>query len=150
MRHLFHLIVVGLLLSACAPSTPTIAPVEVVVVTNGETAQQYTVEELRALPATAVEREGDIYTGILMRELLADAGYEWHDVLTVEAVASDDYSWTYDADLLARDDFILAYARGEGGEAPVGPEHGPTHTILPGEQGRMNVRMVVELVVTLQ
>jgi len=120
MRQLYYLIVVGLLLTACTQSTLTTVPDESIVVTNGETVQRYTVNELRTLPVTVVERDGDTYSGILMWELLTDAGYEWHNVLTVEVVASDNYSWTYEADLLARDDFILAYALGEGGRRIIG------------------------------
>jgi len=136
------------LLSACAStnepedqntsaeSTPTL------VISEGETSKSYTRADLETLPATQAAFKDVTYVGVTISALLQDAGIDPTQVKAIKAVASDGYSLNYDISQLLADDIILAYARADGDLAE---EDGAFRMVLPGAEGKLNARMLVEL-----
>ena len=136
------------LLSACAStntpesqntsadSTPTL------VISGGETSKSYSRADLEALPATQATFNDVAYVGVTVAALLQDAGFDPAQVKAIKAVASDGYTLNYDISQLLADDIILAYARADGDLAE---EDGAFRMVLPGAEGKLNARMLVEL-----
>ncbi len=130
-----------LLLAACGGTGTDEIPPQLTVI-GGPAEKVYTLDDLRDLPASTVEVEGGVYSGVILADLLQDAGIEVGAVGSVTAVASDDFSATYDPDLFSRPDTIVAYEL-DGGQLLA--EEQPFRMVLPGQPGRLNVRMLVRL-----
>lgn len=146
---IFALALIAVLLVACggaaAPAdeaAPTNNGATILTVTANDASQDYTVDDLRALPATEATFQDVTYVGVTLSELLADAGIDPAGVDVLSAVASDDYSVNYDATIIQRDDVIVAYETADG---PLSEDDGTFRMVLPGEEGKMNVRQLVEL-----
>ena len=135
------LLLLLVLLSACA-TTPA-AEVEELVVTGNQAEQTYTLAQLQALPVTTASLNGVDYSGVVLKVLLEHAGYPPVEIAAVEAVATDGYSITYDKDLALLDNTLVAYALAGG--SPLVAEDGTFRMVLPGQEGKLNIRMLGEL-----
>lgn len=132
------------LLVGCQPDTPATAEAPLTV-SAGEREETYTVIELEALSATEATFDGKTYVGVPLAALLADAGIDPGSVSEVTAVAVDDFSATYTPEQIARPDTLVAYARPDG---PLANDEQPFRMVLPGEPGRLNVRLLSRLEVS--
>jgi hypothetical protein len=146
-----RLLLVGVLLSlvlaACGASgsaAPGDTP-QALVVTDGTKEVSYSVADLEKLPASEATFNEVTYEGVSLPALLADAGYDVGALKAVKAVAADGYSVNYDPALFQRADVLVAYATVDG---PLAAEDGTFRMVLPGEEGKLNVRLLVELGVT--
>lgn len=135
----------SVLLAACNGATATETAINLSI-TDGETTKTYTLADLQALEQKAVEDQGLKYLGVPLATLLRDAGFDLETVTTVTAVASDGFSADYGPDLIAQPDLILSYARAE---APLAVDEAPFRMVAPGQGGKLNPRMVVELRISL-
>ena len=64
---------------------------------------------------------------------------------SVKAIASDGFAATYDPTQFMRADLIVAFGTAGGALAK---EDGSLRTVLPGAEGKLNVRSLSELQVT--
>lgn len=130
-------------LAACGGGSniPEDMPDELVV-TDGTTSKSYTVADLEALPATESTFNDVAYKGVTLSVLLADAGFDPAALRAVKAVAADGYSMNYDPAMFQRADVLVAYATASG---PLAEDDGIFRMVLPGEEGKLNVRMLAEL-----
>jgi hypothetical protein len=129
------------LLAACGGSSSDETTPQLTVV-GGPAEKVYTLDDLRDLPVSTVEVDGAVYSGVILADLLQDAGIEVDDLSSVNAVASDDFSATYDPDIFSRSNTIVAYEL-DGGRLL--EEERPFRMVLPDQPGRLNVRMLVRL-----
>ncbi|HWQ83635.1 MAG TPA: molybdopterin-dependent oxidoreductase [Anaerolineales bacterium] len=150
MKRLTVLILILLLasLTACAASNPPAAQEAAadtapnLVISGGETSKTYSRADLESLPATQAAFKDVTYVGVTVSALLQDAGFDPAQIKAIKAVASDGYTMNYDPGQLAGADIILAYARVDGDLAA---EDGSFRLVLPGTEGKLNARMLVEL-----
>jgi hypothetical protein len=143
-RMRFVWLLLSLLLAACDPG-PGSGPADVphtLRVTDGTTERAYTVADLEALPATEATFNEIAYRGVSLSRLLQDAGFDPQGLKAVKAVAADGYSVNYDPALFQRQDVLVAYATSDG---PLAEDDGVFRMVLPGEEGKLNLRMLVEL-----
>lgn len=136
------------LLSACASTnnpaaqdaadttTPSLA------VSGGEISKSYTRADLEALPARQAVFMEVTYRGVTISTLIQDAGFDPALVKAIKAVASDGYTVNYDTSQVLVDEVILAYTRKDG---ELSEEDGAFRMVLPGAEGKLNARMLVEL-----
>jgi DMSO/TMAO reductase YedYZ molybdopterin-dependent catalytic subunit len=82
------------------------------------------------------------YTGVALKDLLEQAGYDPAVVNAVQAIASDGYSVKYGQDLAMLDNTLVAYAQADG---PLSADDGTFRMVLPDQEGKMNVRMLAEI-----
>lgn len=148
-RLMLVLAAVLLVLTACGgEATPeAAAPADadgaaILTVKDGDTEQTYTREALEALPQTPASFLDVDYVGVKITDLLEDAGVDTEGMRALKATASDRYTMNYEPALFMREDVILAYAQADG---PLTADDGDFRMVLPGEEGNMNVRMVVTL-----
>ena len=130
-----------LLLVACA-STPAEEATQLVV-TGDQPEKTFTLAQLQAMPAATASFNGVDYTGVVLKVLLDQAGYDLAAINAVEAVATDGYSVKYDRDLALLDNTLVAYALA-GGDS-LSAEDGTFRMVLPDQEGKLNVRMLGEL-----
>ncbi|MCA9978036.1 MAG: molybdopterin-dependent oxidoreductase, partial [Anaerolineales bacterium] len=64
------------------------------------------------------------------------------DLKAVKAVAADGYTVNYDLSQIEKPDVLVAYAQADG---PLTEEDGAFRMVLPEEEGKLNVRMLVEI-----
>lgn len=114
-------------------------------ISDGKVTKTVTVENLKALPQTQAAFKNVTYVGVKMTDLLASAGFDPQTVKAVKAVASDGFSVNYDPALFQRADVIAAYKTVDGALAA---EDGSFRMVLPGQEGKLNVRMLTEIQVT--
>lgn len=141
------LVVFCLLLLLCVAGCAAEAEVEVtdtpiLTVSDGQTEKVYTAAALQDLPQAEASFKGVAYTGVPLTVLLADSGIIVSDLAAVKAVAADGYSVNYDLSQIQKNDVIVAYAQADG---PLVEEDGSFRMVLPAEEGKMNVRMLVEI-----
>ena len=136
------------LLSACASSNNPAAQdaanttTPSLVVSGGEISKSYTQADLEALPASQAIFNDVTYQGVTILTLIQDAGFDPALVKAIKVVASDGFTVNYDAGQVLVDEVILAYARADGDLAE---EDGDFRMVLPGAEGKLNPRMLVEL-----
>jgi len=135
------LLLLVLLLAACT-SSPA-AEVTKLVITGDQPEETFTLAQLQALPATTASFNGADYTGVVLKILLEQAGYDSAAISAVEAVATDGYSVKYDRALALQDNSLVAYALAGGGS--LSTEDGTFRMVLPDQEGKLNVRMLGEL-----
>lgn len=146
MKHImFFILLGGLLLAGCANTPVPEEGVPTLTVTDGVARKIYTTTNLQELMQVQVEDKGVTYLGVPISNLLSNAGYDPTSVIAVQAVASDGFTANYDQVLLQKADTLLVYALVDG---PLSDNEGPFRMVLPGEAGKLNPRMVVELLVT--
>ncbi|MCJ7569508.1 MAG: molybdopterin-dependent oxidoreductase [Anaerolineales bacterium] len=140
----YGLLVLSILLGACAPSASP-APEsggELLLVTDGTTEKSFSVADLEALPVTESTFNEVTHIGISLAALMDHAGFDAQVLQAVKAIAADGYSVNYDPALFLREDVIVAYATLDG---PLPEDDGTFRMVLPGEEGKLNIRMLVEL-----
>jgi hypothetical protein len=149
MKHisLYIVLLFAILLSACASASQQAAPAggegaSGLVVSGGEIKKTYTRTDLEALPAAESAFKDVNYKGVLIADLLKDAGFDPQTVKALKAVASDGYSINYDASQFLGEGVMVAYAQADG---DLTAEDGAFRMVLPGAEGKLNLRMLVEL-----
>ena len=139
-------VVLGLLLAACGGGE--VAEVEALTVTvDGTEEAAYSVSDLEGMAEAQAEFQGTTYVGVPVVDLLEAAGVDPAQVESVKAVAADGYSMSYQPALFTREDVLVAYGTADGALAG---DDGTFRMVLPGEEGKLNVRMLAELEVTTQ
>jgi Oxidoreductase molybdopterin binding domain len=111
-------------------------------VSGGDTQKSYSRTDLEALPSSQAAFKDVTYVGVSVSNLLKDAGFEPQQVQAVKAVASDGFTVNYDPSQFLREDFLVAYAQASGDLAA---EDGAFRMVLPDAEGKLNLRMLVEL-----
>jgi hypothetical protein len=139
--NIIKLILLALLLVACSSTAPQ-GDGDILRVTDGTSEKSFSVADLEKLPVTESTFNEVTYKGVLLGTLLEEAGFSPGDLSAVKAIATDGYSVNYDSGLFTREDVIVAYATTEG---PLTEDDGTFRMVLPGEEGKLNVRMLVEL-----
>lgn len=149
MKRLLLIILIGLVfsVSACGggnanppDKSPSDAPV--LTVTDGDSSKTYTVADLKALPASESSFRDVAYTGVALSVLLQDAGSDPTTVQAVKAVAADGFASNYESELANKPDTLVSYARVDG---PLPEEEGPFRMVIPGDDGKINVRQLTTL-----
>jgi hypothetical protein len=140
-RVLFALLVLAFVVSACAPKTPA-TPAITLVVSMGDKEKTYTMADLQALGNVQEMFKGVTYLGVPLTTLLTDAGIDLTKLSAVKAIGSDGYTVNYDPSLFNLPDTMVAYAHADG---PLADNEMPFTMVLPGQEGKMNARMVVKI-----
>ena len=135
---------VVLLLSACTAGNIEKNAIENLVVTDGVDEVIYSVDDLKTISEIEEDFLEETYLGVPLPDLLAVAGFKVDNVKSIKAVAADGYSVLYDSTIFTREDVLVAYAKAE---EPFSKDDGTFRMILPGEEGKLNLRMLVELFV---
>ena len=136
------------LLSACASSNNPAAQdaanttTPSLVVSGGDISKSFTRADLEALPASQAVFNDVTYQGVTISTLIQDAGFDPALVKAIKVVASDGFTVNYDTSQVLVDEVILAHARADGDLAE---EDGDFRMVLPGAEGKLNPRMLVEL-----
>jgi len=141
-RILFTLFVLAFLVNGCASKTPS-ATTNTLLVSLGDVEKSYTLADLQALGDVEETFKDVTYVGVPLTTLLTDAGFDPASLSAVKAVASDGYSVNYDPALFNLPDTMVAYARLDGS---LTDSEAPFTMVLPGQEGKMNARMVVKIV----
>jgi hypothetical protein len=135
-------ILIALSLAAC--STPALdGDGTTLRVTDGTNEKTFSVSDLEKLPVTEASFNEVAYMGVKLTTLLEEAGYSPEDISAVKATASDGYSVNYDPGLFTREDVIIAYATVDGA---LTADDGTFRMVLPGEEGKLNLRFLEELI----
>jgi hypothetical protein len=122
--------------------TAVTADTPLLIVSDGQTQKTYTAADLQALPQAEASFKGISYAGAPVTALLENSGFAVSDLKAVKAVAADGYSVNYDLAQIQKADVIVAYAQADG---PLAEEDGAFRMVLPEEEGKLNVRMLVEI-----
>jgi len=139
---IIFVLILGLALTACTGgSEPATADISLTL-GDGSFQKQYTINDLKVLPQAQTIFDGITYVGVSPAVLLTDAGIDAQSLKALKAIASDGYSVNYEPALFLREDVILAYAKADG---PLDGDDGAFRMVLPGEEGKLNVRMIVEI-----
>ena len=133
---LFALLIVGCTRVATAPGETLL------IVSDGTSEKSYAVADLEALGAEQATFRETVYVGVPLAVLLEDAGFNPANLRAVKARAQDDFSANYDPALFNRPDTLVAYARTDG---PLAEEDGAFRMVLPDQEGKLNIRFLVEL-----
>lgn len=137
------LVLMVLLIGCAAGGETAVSPdIPVLTVGDGQTQKTYTATDLQALSQAEASFKGVTYTGASVTALLEDGGFAISDLKAVKAVASDGYSVNYDLAQIQKADVIVAYAQADG---PLTEEDGAFRMVLPEEEGKLNLRMLVEI-----
>ena len=144
MKRILGSIVLVLALIGCATQTPEVSSPAGpdLNVTSGDQAVAYTIADLQAIASAEASFKDIAYQGVPLPMLLADAGFAPDSLSAVKAVASDGFSVTYDPGIFQRQDVLVAWAQTDG---PLAAEDGALRMVVPDGEGKMNVRMLVEL-----
>ncbi len=144
----FTIALLALILTACAAaSQPNAQPADAekgtgLLVSAGEIKKSYTRADLEALPSSQAAFKDVSYLGVVLVTLLKDAGFDPQQVKAVKAVANDGFTVNYDPSQFLREDFLVAYARTDG---DLSADDGVFRLVLPEAEGKLNLRMLVEL-----
>ena len=145
-KTIWLMMVLILVVSGCATNPPAdTTSTASLQVSDGTVNKTYTVETLKALPETRISFMDVTYVGVKMTDLLTDAGFDPQAVKAVKVIASDGFSVNYDPALFQREDVIVAY---QTADSVLAAEDGSFRMVLPGEEGKLNVRMLAEIQVT--
>ncbi|MGD2155918.1 MAG: molybdopterin-dependent oxidoreductase [Anaerolineales bacterium] len=140
-RILLLSLVFSLVLVGCN-QTNTSANGDVLKVTDGTKEKIYTISDLEKLEASQATFRDVTYTGVRLSTLLQNAGVDFNSIKAVKAIAVDGFSANYDQALFNKEDTMVAYARADG---PLTEDELPFRMVLPGEEGKMNPRQLVEI-----
>lgn len=131
--------------TACASKNTAASKSIQLIVGDSASQKIYNLTDLKALPKSESELNNIRYVGVPLVTLLRDAGFDIQTIKMVKAIANDGFSAEYNPDLFSRSDILVAYARVD---SPLGSDEGGLRMVAPGEAGKLNVRMLVELQVT--
>jgi len=146
MKKIAFLSIVVMLLSACAPAAEPGAGAPApaaLLVTAGENQKSYSVTDLQSLPSAEATFKDVAYKGVTVKALMEAAGLNPEALKALKAVAADGYSVNYDPAQVLKDNVLIAYALADG--SPLTPDDGNFRMVLPDEEGKLNIRMLVEL-----
>ena len=141
----------GLILTAsltgCSPKQPSAEEVvpgtpSGLTISGGAEPIVYSRADLEALPASQAVFNDVEFKGVILTTLLQEAGFDPNSVKAVKAVASDGFTVNYDPSQFMRPDFLVAYARADG---ELLEDEGDFRLVLPEAEGKLNLRMLVEL-----
>ena len=135
------ILILGFVLAACISGSEGTTE-NILTIGEGDNQKQYTIEDLKALPQAEAVFIDTGYVGVSLAALLTDAGYAAQSLTAVKAIASDGYSVNYEPALFLREDVLVAYAQADG---PLAEDDGAFRMVLPGEEGKLNLRMLVEI-----
>lgn len=135
------LAMLAFLLVACSSTAPQ-GDGDVLRVTDGTAEKSFSVADLEKLPVTEATFNEVTYVGVSLSTLLEEADFSPSDLKAVKASATDGYSVNYDSGLFTREDVIVAYSTVDGSLAE---DDGTFRMVLPGEEGKLNLRMLAEL-----
>ena len=135
------IILLSLLLAGCAGPSPAVDSAELKV-GDGTTQKSYTSEDLKGLAAEQASFNDITYLGVPLSLLIQDAGFDPAKIKAVKAVASDGFSANYDASLFQKADTLVGYAQADG---PLSAEDGSFRMVIPDQEGKLNVRQLVEI-----
>jgi hypothetical protein len=142
MKNIYLFVLVLILLLAACDNTSTPSHSGTLTLTDGDIQHPYTLVTLQSISQTESSFDDVSYIGVSITALLEHAGIAVDDLASVRAIASDGFSADYDADLFLRDDVILAYGLADG---EMTADDGTFRMVLPGEEGFLNVRQVIEI-----
>jgi DMSO/TMAO reductase YedYZ molybdopterin-dependent catalytic subunit len=128
------------LLVGCDQESP--ASQNALKITDGDSEQSYSVEDLKVLAAEQATFREVAYIGVPLSLLLEDADFNPASVSAVKATAADGFSANYDQELVNRPDTLVAYARVDG---PLADDEGALRMVLPDQEGKLNPRDLVEI-----
>jgi hypothetical protein len=111
-------------------------------VSGGEISKSFTRAELEKLTVTESVFKDVTYKGVTVSALITEAGFDPATVKAIKAVASDGFTVNYDPGQVLVDEVIVAYALADG---DLSADDGSFRMVLPGAEGKLNVRMLVEL-----
>ncbi len=141
---IFALIATMLALTACTPAVKQNSASEAVLLVKvGESQKSFSVEDLQALPGSEVTFKDVTYKGVTISALLEAMSVDPSIFKAFKAVAADGYSVNYDPAQILKDDVLVAYTLADG--SPLSADDGNFRMVLPGAEGKLNIRMVVEL-----
>ncbi len=148
-KYVLLLLILIVAFVGCSPNNPTppAAGDIILTVSGADKEKTYTLEQLRGLSETNVESDDGSFVGVRLADLLVDAGYALDQITSVRVIALDDFSSTYDSELLNREDTVLAYARKD---SDLNGDELPLRMVLPGQEGRMQPRQVKSIEVTVE
>ncbi len=132
-------------LTACTSSkdgTSVSSTEPILLVSSGDTSKTYTRADLEALGASQAVFKDITYVGVSLSTLLQNAGFSLDEAKAIKAVAADGYSINYEPVQISAADVIVAYARTDSN---LSEEDGSFRIVIPGAEGKMNIRMLVEL-----
>lgn len=134
----------ALLLVGCGAAEETAVSTDTPLLTivNGDATTTYTAADLEALSSSEASFRDVAYVGVPLTALLEASSVTMADVRAVKAVASDGFSANYDLPQIQKEDVIVAYAQADG---PLTDEDGAFRMVMPDEDGKMNVRQLVEI-----
>jgi hypothetical protein len=112
------------------------------VVSGDGVTKAFTRADLEALTVTQAAFKDVTYKGVAVSALVQAAGFDPAQVKAIKAVAVDGFTVNYDPSQVLVDGVIVAYARADGDLAE---EDGAFRMVLPGAEGKLNVRMLAEL-----
>ena len=135
---------VVLFLSACAVGNIEKNVIENLVVTDGVKEAIYSVDDLKKISEVEKDFLDETYLGVPLPNLLTVAGFEVDNIKSIKAVAADGYSVLYDSTIFTREDILVAYAKTE---EPLSKDDGTFRMVLPGEEGKLNLRILAEIFV---
>ena len=138
--NIFKLILLTFLLVACSSTAPE-GEATMLRVIDGTNEKSFSVADLEKLPVTQSTFNEVTYVGVALNIILEEAGFSPGDLSAVKATAFDGYS-VNDPGLFTREDVIVAYATVGG---PLTEDDGTFRMVLPGEEGKLNIRLLVEL-----
>ena len=147
MKKILITLFIVMLLAACAPAAgqDVQAPEAgaALLVTVGDIQHTFSMEDLQALTTVESSFNGVAYKGVTMPTLLAAAGVSLDGIKAIKAVAADGFTVNYDMPQILKDNVIMAFALADG--SPLTAEDGNFRMVLPDEEGKLNLRMLVEL-----
>jgi sulfane dehydrogenase subunit SoxC len=145
-RFILGILLFALILAGCSQATATPAAMQTkLAVSGGSITKSYAVADLQKLGSTKATFSNVEYVGVTLSSLLKDAGFDPNQVKAVKAVASDGFTVNYEPALFNKEDTLVAYARSDGA---LTADDGVFRMVLPGQEGKLNARKVVEIQVT--
>lgn len=131
------------MLAACAPKAETASDGEpALIVTDGSTEVSYTAADLEALGAQQATFWDVAYLGVLLNDLLMDAGFDPQALRAVKVKALDGYTVNDEPAFFLLPDTLVSYARLDG---PLAEDEVPFRMVLPEAEGNMNARQILEI-----
>jgi hypothetical protein len=140
-RYLLGILILVLLLAACAQAKPPAGGTDLKV-SGGATNKSYSTADLQSLSDAKASFKDVEYVGVPLLDLLRDAGFDPAQAKAVKVIAVDGFTVNYEPALFTKADTLVAYARADG---PLGEEDGVFRMVLPGQEGKLNPRQVVEI-----
>lgn len=147
------LILVVLLAASCGGGAPAASGADggwSLTVESGGATKTFTLEQLKALPATEVKflaketGAENTYQGVALKDLVAAVGADVGAITGVDVEAEDAFVATVSQELVANGSAVLVYGM-DGGTLPA--EMGTVRVLVPGEATKLQVKFVKKITV---